>query len=452
MVGAVAVDFGASSGRFAAGWIEDGQIRFDIVDQIPHGPIERNGRLEWDIDRLLDLCLAAEAHAGSRFETATLGIDTWGVDHGFIGSDGKSLGAPVCYRDTSHLEAFELLAPHRARLYELTGIQHQPFNTICQLLARKLKDPELPKKVARWYILPDFLGYLIAGEQNMELTQASTSQLLGLDGTWSEEAFDMIGWPVPEIQPSLPGKVGSYLRTDNVRIAHVGSHDTASAVCGFGQLSDDQVFLNVGTWSLVGSVIDQPLATPEAEAAMFTNERTVDGRVRFLKNIPGFYVINRIHEELGLKMSVPEWLTKADAVDERIDLLHPDFYNPPSMVKICASLAGRQPVSHAEWAGLALSSLTSTIAKQPLELERLTGRRFTSLRVGGGGSQSQSFCQSLADESGLPVYAGPAEATVLGNLALQFLANGQFSSHDEMYRAVSRSADTRVYRPGERLT
>jgi len=145
-------------------------------------------------------------------------------------------------------------------------------------------------------------------------------------------------------------------------------------------------------------------------------------------------------------------LTKADAVDERIDLLHPDFYNPPSMVKICASLAGRQPVSHAEWAGLALSSLTSTIAKQPLELERLTGRRFTSLRVGGGGSQSQSFCQSLADESGLPVYAGPAEATVLGNLALQFLANGQFSSHDEMYRAVSRSADTRVYRPGERLT
>ena len=441
MVGAVAVDFGATSGRFAAGWLEDGHIQFEVIDQSPHGPSERNGCLEWDIDKLVALCRAAEAHAGKRFESATLGIDTWGVDHGFVGHDGKPLGAPVCYRDTSHLEAFEMLAPHRARLYELTGIQHQPFNTICQLLARRLKAPEIVTKTDRWFILPDFLGYLLAGENNMELTQASTTQLLGLDGRWSEEAFDMIGWPVPKQQPSLPGKLGNRLPTSNVQLAHVGSHDTASAVCGFGQLSDDQVFLNVGTWSLVGCVIDQPLASKEAGEAMFTNERTVDGRVRFLKNIPGFYVINRIHEELGLKVSVPQWLANAKAVDERIDLLHPEFYNPPLMVEICASLAGRRPVDDAEWAGLALSSLTSTIAKQPTEMERLTGRKFTSLRVGGGGSQSESFCQSLANESGLPVYAG------LGNLAMQFLASGQIESFSEMLAIVSKSANTKTYQP-----
>ncbi|MDR3689779.1 MAG: FGGY family carbohydrate kinase [Fimbriimonas sp.] len=447
MIGAVAVDFGASSGRYAAGWLEDGQIRFEIVDQVPHGPEERNGRLEWDIDRLVGLCRAAAAHAESRFESSTLGIDTWGVDHGFVGHDGKPLGAPVCYRETSHLKAFEMLAPHRARLYALTGIQHQPFNTICQLLARRLNDPDLPKKAANWYILPDYLGYVLTGEKNMELTQASTTQLLGLDDKWSPEAFEMIGWPTPEIEPTLPGGLGPRLGEGNVRIAHVGSHDTASAVCGFGQLADDQVFLNVGTWSLVGCVIDRPLASPEAEAAMFTNERTIDGRVRFLKNIPGFYVINRIHEELGLKMPVPQWLADALAVDERIDLLHPDFYNPPSMVEICAELAGRRPTNEAEWAGLALSSLTSTIAKQPAELEKLTGRKFASLRVGGGGSQSHSFCQSLANESGLPVYAGPAEATVLGNLGLQLLASGQIGSMPEMFEIVSKSAHTKVYRP-----
>ena len=146
-------------------------------------------------------------------------------------------------------------------------------------------------------------------------------------------------------------------------------------------------------------------------------------------------------------MTVPEWLAQAKAVPERIDLLHPDFYNPPSMIEICAALAGRQPADVWEWAGLALSSLTSTIAKQPAELERLTGRKFTSLRVGGGGSQSTSFCQSLANESGLPVYAGPAEATVLGNLAMQFLASGQIANMEEMAAIVSRSADTKTYLP-----
>ena len=447
MLGAVAVDFGATSGRYAAGWIEDGQIRFEVIDQIPHSPIERNGRLEWDIDLLLKLVKDAEEYASKRFTTSTLGIDTWGVDHGFVDADGQPIGSPVCYRDESHAVAFDQLAPHRAKLYSLSGIQHQPFNTICQLLARKNQDPTLPQRAKYWFILPDYLGFLLSGEKFMELTQASTAQLLGLDGKWSVEAFEIIGWPVPDIQPSLPGTLGPKLSHPNVQLAHVGSHDTASAVCGFGQLGADQVFLNVGTWSLVGCVLPEPLATTEAEQAMFTNERTVDGQVRFLKNIPGFYVINRIHEELGLTNTVPEWLKTAVSVPERIDLLHPGFFNPDSMMEICAELAGRRPTSEAEWAGLALSSLTSTIAKQPGELERLTGRKFTSLRVGGGGSQSAAFCQSLADESGLPVYAGPAEATVLGNLAMQFRASGLIRSDEEMREIVSRSANTKVYQP-----
>jgi rhamnulokinase len=446
MHGAVAVDFGATSGRYAAGWLQDGQIHFEVIEQVPHSAQEKDGKLFWNLDEILGLAKRAAAFAATRFEQPTIGIDTWGVDHGFLDADGKLIQAPVCYRDIANLAAFESLAPNRARLYELTGIQHQPFNTICQLVARRLEDPSFPDRAKTFLIFPDLLAYLLTGELNHELTQASTTQLLGLDNRWSEEAFAIADWPVPTLQPSTPGKLGGTTE-EGVRIAHVGSHDTASAVCGFGELGDDQMFLNVGTWSLAGCVIDKPLATPEAEAAQFTNERTVDGRVRLLKNIPGFYVINRIHEELGLTNTVPEWLAEAVSVEERIDLIHPDFYNPTSMVETCAGLVTRRPSSEAEWAGLALASLTFTIAKQPAQLEALIGRKITSLRVGGGGSQSQSFCQSLANESGLPVYAGPAEATVLGNLAMQFLASGQIGSKEEMRQIVSRSAQTKTYQP-----
>jgi rhamnulokinase len=443
--GAIALDFGATSGRYAAGRLVDGRIEFEVIRQIPHAPIERDGRLYWDIDSLLSLCREGAEYGASHFEECTLAIDAWGVDHGFIDDSGSLIQAPVCYRDLSHVRAFEQLAPHRRRLYELTGIQHQPFNTICQLVARLEEDPTLPQR-SRWMVLPDLLGFILSGDENHELTEASTTQLLGLDGQWSPEAFQIAGWPVPALQPIRPGTLGGEV-APNVRLAHVGSHDTASAVCGFGALADDQIFLNVGTWSLVGALLDEPLVSVDAELAGFTNERAVDGRVRFLKNIPGFYVVNRIHEELGIMAPVPEWLAAAKPVKERIDLLHPDLYNPESMVATCSQLAGRTPSSDAEWAGLTLSSLAHTIAQTPKQLEALTGRRFTSIRVGGGGSQNVPFCESLARESGLSVLAGPVEATVLGNLAMQFLASGDFSNIDEMEAAVGRSTSMREFRP-----
>ena len=446
MHGAVAVDFGATSGRFAAGKLVDGQIQFEVIEQIPHGPDERDGRLYWNLDQIMGLVQRAADYAASHFDSSTIGIDTWGVDHGFLDSSGNLAQAPMCYRDNSNLVAFESLAPYRHRLYELTGIQHQPFNTICQLVARQTADPSFSTRCPRFLVLPDLLAYLTTGQIHHELTQASTTQLLGLDNKWSEEAFAIAGWPMPDVEPTLPGQIGREIRP-GVRVAHVGSHDTASAVCGFGHLSDDQMFLNVGTWSLAGCVLDKPLATPEAEAAQFTNERTVDGRVRFLKNIAGFYVINRIHEELGIKSSVPDWLRTAAEIEERVDLVHQDFYNPTSMVETCAGKVSRPPKTDAEWAGLALASLTSTIARQPPELTSLTSRKFTEFRVGGGGSQSESFCQSLANESGLNVIAGPAEATVLGNLAMQMLASGLIESKQEMEAVVSRSAQPKVYLP-----
>jgi sugar (pentulose or hexulose) kinase len=444
MNGAVAIDMGATSARFAAGTLQDGRIEFRTIKQVQHMPRERDGTLYWNLPQLLGFCRDAAEYARVTFDEATIGIDSWGVDHGFIDPSGRLVQDPVCYRDLSHVRAFESLEPFRRELYELTGCQHQPFNTICQLIARKAESPSLVD--CRWLILPDLLAHLLSGEDHYELTQASTTQLLGLDNRWCARTFEIAGWPVPEIEPSLPGRMGREIEF-GVQLAHVGSHDTASAVLGFGDLRPDQLFLNVGTWSLIGTILDQPLVTHAAEEQGYTNERTVDGRVRLLKNIPGFYVINRLHDELGIKVSVPDWLAAAEWVQERVNLLHPDLYNPESMVKTCAALAGRTPRNDGQWAALALSSLTHTIAKAPAELEALTGRRFKELRVGGGGSQSAAFCRSLARESGLRVVSGPVEATVLGNLALQFLAKGALASWQEMADTVQRSSEVQIFMP-----
>lgn len=452
--GAVAVDLGATSGRFAAGWIEDRRIVYEVVEQVPNKPIEKDGHVFWDVEALFDLCRRAWSYAEHQFDEATVGIDSWGVDHGFVQdpSEGEGLESlrsmAVAYRDLSHQAMFERMGAHRQRLYAITGIQHQPFNTIYQLACRAEEDPTL--KAATWLLMPDLMGYLLTGVKHCEYTMASTTQLMGLDGEWCEEAFDLIGWPIPSLEISPPGMVLG--RRGQVGLVSVGSHDTASAVFGLGPLQDDQAFLNVGTWSLLGMILDEPLLASPA----FTNERTVDGRVRYLANIPGFYVVNRVHEELGVKESVGEWLRSA-ALQRRsdssgaesphawVDLTSQEFFNPTSM---CEALGrGSPPESSVGWAGLALGSLIETTSLQLTELSRLTKRHFKEIRVSGGGSRSEVFCQGLADRCAIPVVAGPEEATLLGNLGMQFVASGDVGSIAEASELIGRSFAVRRYEP-----
>lgn len=445
--GAVAIDLGATSGRFAKGWIENDRIRFDIVEQEPHSAVEIDGRLTWNLETLLGICRRAVECASQSYTDSSVGIDSWGVDHGFLDSSGRLLQPVVCYRDTSHLRQFEKYRDRQPWLYGLTGIQHQPFNTVYQLLARKEEEPSLPHQAAHMLVLPDLLGYLLSGTKDYELTHCSTTQLLDLNGRWSREIFDWIGWNCPESQPQLPGGQSS-LPDSAVSLVKVGGHDTASAVCGLGTLSDDQVFLNVGTWSLLGCLLDQPLASPEADTANFTNERAVDGRVRFLANIPGFYVINRIHDELGIAESTADWLSKADFnVGETVGLMHQRFFNPDSMIEAFSQELRRKPQTIGEWAGAALTSLATTTSSQITELEKLTGRSIRSIRAAGGGSSSSAFCQVLSNLSKRPVIAGPSEATVMGNLGVQFLARGIVGSFGELSAMIDRSIELRTFEP-----
>lgn len=427
---AVAVDLGATSARYAAGWIEDGRIRYEIIEQVEHEPVDWCGQIFWDMDVLMRFCKRALLLAQEN--EATIGFDSWAVDQGFLNSSEKLLMAPVCYRDLSHERVFRQFEGQRPDLYQATGIQHQPFNTFYQLFARAQEVPEI--RDAMWLMLPDLIGCLLGAPPHVEMTNASTTQLVDAKGEWCREAFDMIGWPVPELPISKPGRV--LIDIETARLAIVGSHDTASAVFGLGPIMNDQAYMSIGTWSLLGCLLDEAnLSDPG-----FTNERAVDGRIRYLANVPGFYVINRVHEELGVRESVPEWLAKVGDIDpgEGVDLMDQRFFNPVSM-------AEELRVDEFNSARVALASLVRTSAAQVKRLEANVGRSFTSIRACGGGSESEVFCRALANATGKRVIAGPKEATILGNLAVQFYADDLVDSLQAASELAARSFEVRVY-------
>lgn len=431
-VEAVAIDLGATSARYAAGWIEDGRIRYEVIEQIAHEPVEWNGQTFWDMDALMGLCKRALRLAQEH--DSTIGIDSWAVDHGFLNVSEKLLMAPVCYRDLSHERVFRQFVEQRPELYAETGIQHQPFNTIYQLYARAQEAAEL--KQATWLLMPDLIGCLLGAAPHVEMTNASTTQLVDTKGVWSSKAFEMIDWPIPSLPVSKPGKILIDIETS--RLVAVGSHDTASAVFGMGPIAEDQAYMSIGTWSLLGCLLDEP----NLGDAGFTNERAVDGRIRYLANVPGFYVINRLHEELGVATPVPEWLSQVKGVDpaEGVDLMDQRFFNPATMLEELG-------VDSSNAARIALASLVRTSAIQIERLEKNVDRTFTSIRVSGGGSESETFCQALANASGKKVLAGPKEATLLGNFAVQFYADERVGSLDAANRLAGDSFELRTYNP-----
>lgn len=424
--------------RFAHGRLVDGKISLEVVKQVPNTP---NGR-HWNLDHLVGFCKEALQFASS--VKGSLAIDSWGVDHGFVDRGGGVVAPPMMYRDTSHLAKSESLATLRERLFHLTGIAHQPFNTVFQLAARKEEGPSLPQS-SEWYLMPDLIGFLLTGVRNHEQTQASTTQLMGVDGQWCQEVFDLIGWPMPSRQPSAPG--GILASEQGVPVVSIASHDTGSAVIGVGSLSTGVAYLNVGTWALLGTILDRPDTSEEARRGNWTNEWGNNGTIRFLKNIPGFYVLSRLHEESATGMSIGQWLdAREKSFVGRFDPHHPDLYNPDSMLAAVSRICKPAPETSGQFAQSALGSLIDTVVSDLENLEELVGPIHT-LRIVGGGSRSVQFCQALADCSGRAVQAGPIEATVLGNLAMQFVATGEIEVSD-MPDVVDRSTPKTTFQPG----
>ncbi|MET8151077.1 rhamnulokinase family protein [Actinoplanes sp. NPDC049668] len=450
-----AVDLGASSGRVMVGRVEAGAVSLTEVNRFANEPVRVGGTLHWDILALYRGVLHGLRQAGP---VDGIGIDSWAVDYGLLDAAGALLGNPVHYRDARTDGVPERVGAllGEDKLYALTGLQRQPFNTIYQLVAAA-GTPQLAA-ARRLLLIPDLLAYWLTGEAGAEFTNASTTQLLDLRaGAWSGELMASLGIP-PALFPPLrsPGTViGPVLPEIGIGtpdVIAVGSHDTASAVVGVPAAGPDFAYISCGTWSLVGVELPAPVLTEASRLANFTNEGGVDGTVRHLRNVMGLWPLQECLREWG-SPDLPGLLRAAAAVPAFgavVDLDDPVFLAPGDMVGRLTAASGRAAFSSpAEVVRCILDSLALAHRRAVRQAQELSGRHVDAVHIVGGGARNELLCRLTADACGLPVLAGPVEATALGNVLVQARAAGAIGGGLPALRAVLRETQQIVrYEPG----
>jgi rhamnulokinase len=466
----LALDLGAESGRTILGRLEDGRILIRELTRFPNAPVQVLGHLHWNIYSLFEEIkkgmVAGLAAAGT--QPVSLAVDTWGVDFGLLSPDGTVLGLPYAYRDCRTQgvmeEFFELLP--RNEVYERTGIQFLPFNTLFQLFATIRQSPGLIEQAGALLFMPDLFSYLLTGEKASEFTIASTSQLLDpRTRNWDGTLLTALGIPprlmqkivfpatiLGAVSPSVSRETG----LKETQVIATASHDTAAAIAAAPASGEDWSYISSGTWSLMGVELGSPLINPAVLSANFTNEGGVAGRIRFLKNIAGLWLLQQCRKEWssGRALGYDE-LTRltgeCSPFGAFIDPDCPDFLNPPSMAEAirsyCRRSGQRPPQSLAETVRCILESLALKYRWTLEELRRLTGKSISRIHIIGGGSRNETLCQFTADATNLPVLSGPAEATAIGNLMTQALAMGLVGSVAEIREIVRDSTDINTFQP-----
>ena len=434
MTAVAAVDLGASSGRVVRGVITDGTVRVEEVHRFANGPVHHQGALRWDVSQLHREVLTGLALAG---EVSSIGIDSWAVDYGLLDAHGELLGDPVCYRDSRT----DGVKPDDG-LYEVNGLQFQPFNTMFQLQA----EPLLPR-ASQLLLVPDLLSYWLTGERGAEYTNATTTGLVDVrTGRWSAELTrDLPASLLPPLRhPGDPAGV-----FQGVPVTAVGSHDTASAVVGVPATSDRFAYISCGTWSLVGVELDRPVLTEASRAANFTNEGGVDGTIRYLRNVMGLWLLQesqRTWAAAGLTADLADLLAAAAQVHGFPTLVDPDDHRflppgdmPARIAASCTETGQTPPQSQAETVRCILDSLALAYRRNVRRAADLSGRSIENVHLVGGGAYNTLLCQLTADACGLPVLAGPVEATALGNALVQARACGAVAGGLPDLRAVVAS-------------
>lgn len=454
----LAVDIGASSGRHILGWIENGKIQLEEVYRFPNGTSLKNGHQCWDHEGLVEnVILGLKRCAEIGKIPSYLGIDTWGVDFLLLDADGKVIGDSVGYRDsrTDGMDdkVYEIIP--QQELYARTGIQKQMYNTVFQLMALKQQNPEQLEAAQTFLMMPDYLNYCLTGVCHQEYTNATTGQLVNIQtGEWDLELIERLGFPTRLFgKLSMPGeKVGS-LRPEiaerigyDLQVMHPASHDTGSAVLAVPTNSDNAIYLSSGTWSLMG--VESLVADSSEEACRhnFTNEGGFDHRFRYLKNIMGLWIIQSIRKELGGKYSFAELCDMATALGDtpyRIDVNDHSFLSPKSMMGAINAYCKTENMPLDHMLCCVYHSLAECYAETIRELGEITGKPLDALHIIGGGSKDDYLNGLTAKAIGIPVYAGPTEATAIGNLLAQMLGTGVFASIAEAREAVFASFDVK---------
>jgi rhamnulokinase len=434
-------------------------VKLHEVSRFPNDPVVLRGTLHWDILRLYADVVAGLKSASAAFPLASAGIDSWAIDYGLLDTAGTLIGNPVHYRDR-RTDGITIPVP-ASELYATTGIQYLPFNTIYQLAAAA-GTPALAA-AGTLLLIPDLLAYWLTGSVGAEVTNASTTALLDVASRrWATGLMERIGIP-PGLFPPLrqPGDViGQVSDTPGgereklagadgkpLPLIAVGSHDTASAVVAVPAKGENFAYISSGTWSLVGIELDQPVLSEASRAANFTNEAGIDGTVRYLRNVSGLWLLQECLRHWGAAAGPLEaLLAEAAGVPPLrfvLDADDPVFLPPGDMPgRIAAWLAERglpAPSSRAEIVRCVLDSLALAYRRALLAAQELSGRHADVVHVVGGGSRNELLCQLTADGTGLPVIAGPAEATALGNVLVQGRALGTTPGSLKEMRALLRA-------------
>ena len=459
----VAIDLGASSGRImlARYQPETQALTLEQVSRFANRRCDIDGYDCWDIDALeQSIRDGLESLLESGVVPDSIGIDTWGVDMIMLNQAGERVGLPVSYRDkrTHGLMAQAQRELGREPIWQRTGIQFLPFNTLYQLRAFSQAHPALRDQVAHALMIPDYLQYRLTGQLNWEYTNASTTQLLNLaSGEWDPALMAWAGarpeWFGKPRQPGTP--VGEWQSRGGLRIplVAVATHDTASAVLATPLAAADEAYLCSGTWSLLGFESRTPCNSGAALAANITNEGGAEGRYRVLKNIMGLWLLQRVCDELQIgdlcalideAADYPAWRSIIDANDAR-------FINPASMVReiqdACAEQAMPVPHTPAAVARCIFDSLALLYRQVSEELAALRGSAFKRLHIVGGGSQNPLLNQLCANACQLPVSIGPVEASTLGNIGSQLIAHGHLADVKAFRRCVTQNFPSRVIQP-----
>ncbi len=463
-----AIDIGASGGRVIAGICTRRRVVLEEIHRFPNGVAMSESHLRWEFRRLFDEALIGLAKLAERYpQVESIGVDTWAVDYGLLDPDGELLAEPIAYRDERTAAAINDVHDRIGveTLYSTNGLQYLPFNTIYQLAAEQ--QGELWSRAAHAVLLPDLLAYWLTGALATEATNASTTGLVDVHtGDWSDALLATLGIDrailPPIVQPgTVRGNVRPELRArlglrDDVVVTSVGSHDTASAVVAVPASDRPFAYIASGTWSLVGLELETPVLADEARVAGFTNEAGVDRRVRFLHNVGGLWLLQECMREWDASDShteLPELIRRAGALPPggpAFDVDLPDLVAPGDMPRRIAKAADDLTLveDQPRLARCIFDSLANAYGSTVESASRLADVDSKVVHIVGGGSRNALLCQLTADRTGLPVTAGPVEATALGNVLVQMRAHGAAPDTLEELRQLSReSSKLRTFVP-----
>ena len=462
-------DFGASSGRAMLAEFSGGKIEMREIHRFSNDTVTVNGTMYWDILRLFFEIKTGITKAVNSGGFDAIGIDTWGVDFALLDKRGKLIGNPVHYRDarTNGIPDEVFKNVPKSEIYADTGIQYMRINTLYQLMYLKNHEPEQLENAEKLLMIPDLFAYMLTGEIKEEATIASTSNLFDpYKKDWNRRLLNKLGLPERLFAPIInPGSVYGMLSDDicaelgckKVPVISVCGHDTASAVAATPSLTDDFVYISCGTWSLFGIETAEPVLTPEAERLNFTNEGGFNGTVRFLKNIMGLWLIQesrrqwkREGDDVGFDTLEKEALA-AKAFRCFIDVDDPSFETagnlPTRVLEFCRKTGQYVPQNRGEIMRCIYESLALKYKHTFNMLSGISKREYHRINILGGGIKDKLLCQMAADACNAEVVAGPAEATVMGNIGVVLSALGEIDGLYGIRKAVSESAELKCYAP-----